>query len=297
MISTKRKLIAYSTLTSAFIFFTDEVSAQVVYTDLDPDIDIHEEFGFLFALINMDDDGPFDIKFEHGRDYTIDSFFGVQKIQEIWVGNFYFPGENFIAGSGMDFPPYGLAYAINENVIIDDNLNFTLGAGIMASRMLSTSVFDEDFHVVQYTGNWYPKQDDKYIGVKFKDLEDNFHFGWIRCTVKDKGRELIIKDYAYEKKIDFPIVAGSHETYNEVEVENILSGTMIYSNDNLVFITLGDEFTKDASISIYNLLGDCVLNMEAYQKSITISTNLASGIYLVQININGYQISKEIFIK
>ncbi|MBK7035135.1 MAG: hypothetical protein IPH42_02020 [Bacteroidetes bacterium] len=79
-----------------------------------------------------------------------------------------------------------------------------------------------------------------------------YHYGWIRLDVKDSGRELVIKDFAYETECDHPIVAGDTISYVDVEDENKLDA-VVYSFENTIYINVSE--LQKLEIDIYDLTG------------------------------------------
>ncbi|MBK9454600.1 MAG: LysM peptidoglycan-binding domain-containing protein [Bacteroidetes bacterium] len=50
-------------------------------------------------------------------------------------------------------------------------------------------------------------------GLQMKKIQ---RYGWIRCSVIDSGRTLIIHDYAYELQPNYPIIAGDTVSYVDI---------------------------------------------------------------------------------
>jgi hypothetical protein len=114
-------------------------------------------------------------------------------------------------------------------------------------------------------GNWFPEVLDHYLGVRFIDTAGLNHYGWIRCDVKDEGRTLIIKDYAYELQPDSSIVAGQYDSIYTpdtiddstiVDVFNLqINDIFIYSFDSKIYIHFLNEITEPAQVTVYDITG------------------------------------------
>lgn len=148
---------------------------------------------------------------------------------------------------------------------------------------------------VNYGGYWYPEFLDHYLGVRFKDSDENTHYGWIRCDVKDEGRILVIKDYAYETTPDYPIVAGDTIQFVDIEpISNILYVT-VYSFASQVYIVT--DMLNEASYEIYDMQGNqCSFSKIINKLQIVDVSNFAKGIYFVNIHQNEKNYSQKVII-
>ena len=112
---------------------------------------------------------------------------------EIWGGS--------AAGTFTMYFPYALAEGEN----INDSLSFQeFGLEVVAFR------YTTDKGAYSHEGGeWYPEVLDHCLGVYFKDIEGGYHYGWIRCDVKNSGKEITVKDFAYEAKCDVGTAAAT----------------------------------------------------------------------------------------
>ena len=121
-------LSEYRTLAGAFLLVSaSELKSAVVYTDIEPDVELHENYNA--AFIDMDDNGFMDFvllktsgSYSHwdGDDY--DLRFG----HKFWAGPYI--SQNEIAGSSVThgegyFPTY-IPYGIALGSMIDAKLSF-----------------------------------------------------------------------------------------------------------------------------------------------------------------------------
>lgn len=150
-----------------------------------------------------------------------------------------------------------------------------------------------------YYANWFKygaeETINKYLGIKFTIGINAFHYGWIRCDVKDEGRTLIIKDYAYESSIDYPIIAG--DTIHFTEVESSQNNDInIYSYQETLYVNLKDS--AKASVALTNLAGQHIFTYETSELTSTFDmTNVASGIYIVTVEFKNNVFSKKVLIQ
>jgi len=279
--------LQYSTMALCFLSIAKEAQPQAVYTDLDPDliIDNDGEIG----NIDINNDGVFDFGFLNSLDTVLTFDYDPQSyLERIWAG----PKNpnNAIAGSFNQFTlsygglsTYYYPFALASNVSVNAGLSFqTAGYQFMARRefwILSIGT------VTLAGGNWYPEINDNYIGVRFLDTAGCNHYGWIRCDVKEEGRTLIIKDYAFETKCDTAILTGDKvgdTTTVNMEDFSILN-TKIYAFNSDVYIRI-DENPGNYTIRIINLSGALIYADLLRNKWNVISLiNEPEGIYFIEI--------------
>ena len=145
-------------------------------------------------------------------------------------------------------------------------------------------------------GNWYPEKLNHYLGVRFKDSDENTHYGWMRCDVKVEGRTLVIKDYAYESEPDYPIVAGDTAHYISINsLENTIEAT-VYSFGRDIYILT--ETIQNTEVIICNLNGqEVVRNFLQSENELINMSNYPAGTYLVTLLNGGKRYDKKIFIE
>ena len=293
MKTNKFTLSDYAKIAAVLLISHTRTNAQVIYTDLDPDIELlldHETAG-----IDIDDNGLVDFVFlrTSGSYYTWYSGTELRFRQADWV--LPYESTNGILG--------GPATPSNSwnNLVPPLNTSF-----LISSKMYfqNTSYQFMSFGFYKESGNWFyafvfpvwnPLEgDNKYMGVKFIDSNDCFHYGWIRCEIEDSCKRLIIKDYAYELECDAPIAAGSMVSYVDVENENTFDGT-VYSFDKTVYVKLNGE-SNNSLINIYDILGKEIYSGELLDQFTEIKLNNVIGIYLVEIIAETGRLSKKIYL-
>jgi hypothetical protein len=271
----------------------NESKGEAIYTDIDPDIQIDSHGENI--VIDMDNDGVMDFSFFQ-RSYsfivtTYYSGYATSHLNGIFVGSEVI--GNKIAGSIVDTEtwPYRFhAYAFPENATIDEPVNFYAeGFQTMAMRYrgLNSSYFG--------FGAWYPEVLDHYLGVYFKDSLDCYHYGWIRCDVKDGGRTLIVKDYAYETKCDVGILAGDKlgdTTTVDIAQINTLDA-IIYSFGNNIYVSLNLP-EKKTEIHIFDLAGRLIYSEILSNKFSTIHLHQPVGAYIAELISEGKKYSKRV---
>ncbi len=289
----------YSAFAACFLITQTEASAEAVYNDISPDTIIDQELQ-TFA-IDLNNDGIIDFAFLR-RSFsflktTYWSGYITSHFSALIVGPEQF--GNQIAGTlNTISPSYGATtnyypYAVPLNEMIDENLDFQYdGYQFMAFRFRG-----EYSSYWPFGGRWYPDVADHYLGFYFKDTANCFHYGWMRCDVKDFGKELVIKDFGYETKCDVGILAGDtigDTTTVSINELNTLNAT-VYSFNNTVNINL-NELISDLEVHVYNVAGKIVYSDKITNLQTKIELIETTGAYIVELISVEKKYSKKIFI-
>jgi hypothetical protein len=257
----------------------------VVYTDVDPDVlldEAGESWGF-----DLDADGLNDFNF-FNKSFTTTVWNGAQgEISAIFAGAFD-TLVNGLAGytayySGYGGSTYFRPHALPENMLINQYLNF-YNANYQTIAMI---VYEPDFPPTTIRrGNWYPWYGEDitnhFLGFRFTDEEAVQRYGWIRCSVIDSGRTLIIHDYAYELQPDYPILAGDTISYVNInEQENTLNAS-VHSFGKSIYMHIKD-FNNTQAV-IYDVTGKEIFRKELEDTYSTIDmSNYSTGMYLATL--------------
>ncbi|MFZ1609498.1 MAG: T9SS type A sorting domain-containing protein [Chitinophagales bacterium] len=280
----------YSALCLSFIAVSASLQGQVIYTDIDPDIILSNNNDFY--AIDLEGNGTLDAAFLKESFTIYSSFYQVYNFYErIWAGpaisaNFLAASIRTLSGSyGGSFHRY-YPYALEENDVIAP-LNFDFqnwGVQRMAWE-------DKNYLGIGHGGLWFPEKIEHYIGVRFIDNDSLYHHGWIRCSVIDSGRTLIIHDYAYESQPNHPIAAGSLETYVAIENNNPLYS--IYSFGNTIYYHLPSE-DIGSEIAVFDVAGRIIYSGNITETYSSISPDCSAGIYVVRITTSTQSITRKV---
>jgi hypothetical protein len=219
-----------------------QIQAQIIYTDVDPDVTVEE---FLQGYgVDFNNDGKIDVHI------------ALLNNTGVWV-------MHLIPDSAADntFVIYdGEEASILE---LDDEIApasnwYQLGEGWGG---LLYGYWEESGEY----GNWTGTQEDKYLGIKF-EIGAEFHYGWIHLTTHQYSyteMDFTIYDYAYNSTADELILAGDKgtgagnvtHTLNLISVyPNPTAGILHYNNiPNLKHITVFDLNGKQHFCSIDKL--------------------------------------------
>ena len=294
----KFSLIEYSCLAGVFISLNSKSTAQVISTDIEPDIEL--QFDGETAFIDMDNNGTNDFAFlktsNSWTTYTTSGFSYILIKNALYAGPYIVDNEvacyyDTHSGTSILRP-----YALSTETIIGDNLNFE-NWGL---QLLALNVSTDLGIILDWAGSWWkpwlPEIEDHYLGVHFVDNDENYHYGWIRCSVLDSVEKLVIKDFAYETLPNYPIKAGDTTHFVAINnLENSLDAT-VYSFNKCIYIQI--EIFQNAELIIYDLNGKQIINEFLQNKSESISMiNYPAGVYLVTLLNDGKRFDKKVFIE
>jgi len=286
----------YSGMAGVFLFLHNNINAQAVYTDIEPDIII--QFDEETAGIDMDNNGTYDFAFlktsgsyEHG---TFSSTIVTRFRHRIWAGpeivsNSIAGDYDYdSAGGGITYHPY----ALPAGTPINNDLSFqNWGFQIMAGGFYQSSFF------IYYEGKWVPDIDNNFLGVIFKGDDDCFHYGWIRCTTAGSTKQLIIHDYAYESKCETGIMAGDKigdTAVVAIESLNTLDAD-IYSFNKTIYIKTSNY--ENTLITVTNLRGQIILSQQLSNEFSVIDMSIfPSDLYIVKLKNEGKECIKKVVI-
>lgn len=290
----------YSAFAVCFLLVHEEAAAEAVYTDIPDtlinynnetfDIDLNDDEIIDFAVIRRS------FSFLETTYYSgyITSHLsalsaGPQAVGNKIAGFTEVWGGSSAAGSFLVYFPY----ALDAGEMIDDILSFQDdGFQILAFRYRG-----QYSSYVKHGGDWYPESNDHHLGVYFKDSEDCYHYGWIRCDVKNDGKELVIKDFAYETKCGIGILAGDligDTTTVGINELDKLNAT-VYSFENTVYITV-EELPQGLQIYIYDLAGRLIYSDPMKDRFFSIKLNQPTGHYIINLSSDNKKYSRKIFI-
>ena len=292
-------LIQYSAAALALLSAKASYS-QAVYTDIDPDV-ILDEPGESFG-IDLDDDGLNDFNF-FNKSFTTTVWYGdIGEVKVLYAGAFD-NEANGIIGQTAYFSGYGgytyyLPVPLESDIVIDSIASFHNAN----YQTLANEIYKPEFPpTTGHFGYWYPWFGEnisyKYLGIKFTNDANINRYGWIRCSVIDSGRTLIIHDYAYESKPDTPILTGDTigDTTTVSIEEGELFGLTVYSFGNTVFINTNSD---NVEYSIYNMQGAEIKRRKLPTGNSQIELNsYRTGVYLVECQQENLRKTFKVFIE
>ena len=289
------KLSQYASFAVAFLL-TGNSKAQAVYTDIDPDIILDNNWET--AGVDMNNDGIIDFGFLN-RSFDFSTYYSYYSshLNALYAGP-QSPNNEIAALTHVITPFYGgftvyFPFALNESELIDESLIFhNDGYQIIAYRYIQT---DGDYF--PKGGIWYPEVLDHYLGVRFYDSLDCLHYGWIRCDVLENGKKLTIKDYAFETKCETGIYAGDiiGDT-TTIAVDNTqFNKSTIYNYNNTLIINI-DPNLIGSNYSVTSTEGKLISSGKLNQSNNTTQLICPPGMYIVTIKNLNYNYSGKIVV-
>lgn len=270
-------------------------SAQVVYTDVNPDVVLTPAGTAQYAL-DLNNDAAIDMAFgmfegqqtgsftTSGQtvNYTVDYVGGVNDMTTSA------PSTNGWMGSSSSAPS-----AVAAGTPITSAGTFQNGQGVIG--LIQDVGFGAPFSAYGYTtssGSFLGTE--AFIGARF-DISGATHYGWVRVEMAADGTSMTIKDFAYDATAGTAINAG--DTGNGTAgLNDISSDVVIRTVGGNLRIELDN--VSNADIIVSNLSGQNVINdnMNSDVKVISLS-DLSTGIYLVNVTTEAGTTTKKIYVK
>lgn len=242
-----------------------EGHAEVIYTDIpDETVDFTQGLPFNF---NLDEDSVTDLYFNvHGSGTASSSFVATVRAYDNYVMGLNVGGFHFVsavsegATIGPDGPWLEDAMSDNKGVLLEYYYGDVVGNLVLGEITI--------------------------VGVKFA-IGGDYHYGWMRVSVTSDPAQLVIYDYAYESIADQPIMAGA--TAGGLSIGE--TGAALSENEVQVFaaneqVTINQiQSLTNASVSIYDISGKCLMQQALIDKSMQIDVSaLTFGNYFVIVH-------------
>ncbi len=277
-----QKRLGKYTAAAAALVGAAGANAQVVYTDVNPDISVDAAPGVpSLEELDLNNDANPDFALVSGDTiatsgsrvrYTIVAPYGTAA------------SSNAIAGetpSGYDY-----ALALNSGDMINATLNWIAATNTMAYNVDSANPFSENWNGVT----------DKYLGLKFV-VAGNTHYGWARLDVNAIGDVWTLKDYAYQSTPDSTILAGEGGpavSINEAAMENLVH--FINQSNNSVKLMINEALTEGV-VSLVSTSGQLVSKGNVSGKEYFVDLNgLPAGIYVINAQFAEGAMTKKVIV-
>lgn len=278
----KYKISDYSTLATAFLLLQNTGNAQVIYSDIEPDIEISLTGDQ--AFIDIDGNTTIDFNF---LKTSVEYYFwnGASSVlrerKAIWCGvNNSMNGIMGISSQASEGGPIGY---YPHAFLFDELINSALTFQNYYFQIMALGFYDSAENWHYGAGAWREGIENGYLGIRFINNGGFINYGWIRCTTTDHCNKLIIKDFAYESKPNQGILAGDTVSYVPiVEINNL--NAVIYSFDNTIQIQLPISSNNKHLIEVFNAEGKLVYRNETTQLLNSITLNVGTGVYIVQVS-------------
>ncbi len=279
---------------SAVFLQTQNLQAEVIHVDLEPDI-VLDDNGELF-LLDFDQDGDNDFKFVHYEcgyvpdygsiNFYFESVFAGVVNDDNWIAGTYFTVGSAMYSSYLTYRPYMIPFAYPIDVMLSFQDHYL--------QLAASFVVNSSGELVNEDGLWSPGNEG-FFGIRTKH-DDHYYYGWIRATITDSVNSIILHDYAYETIADKTIIAG--DSLGTMSVSNSsLQPINITCNGTTLFIQTNQSYNLgQTELIIYDLSGKQVFIKQLSAGDQSIQLPLQTGIYIATCKYNGDIISKTISI-
>ncbi len=292
-----KKLKSYSLFAGATLIAGTVATGQVVYVDINPDV-VLDAAGEDFFL-DIDADGEADFRFVNtsfliptAPTFTYSSNMSLLR-QDLAAGPEI--SQNAIAGLSdyVDAASGGFTryypYRMNKNNIIDSSLSWQ---NPESQVLVVKEVVNSNSDPVNSGGYWIGDAVDKYLGIRFKDEDNEKHYGWVRCDVLNDGRTLVIKDYAIEMEANQAIRAGSQVAIND----NVMEANVFFDQGliHIIFTARPEEYIQ---FRLFDLSGKQIYQTTIIDQDIKLEADLMPGIYAVKMTSTTIDHGSTLFVK
>jgi Secretion system C-terminal sorting domain len=293
--SLQSKLKTYSSV-AAGVLIASSAGAQIVYTDVNPDVTINNLPSSFDIDMNGDATPDFQIKMFNTSSSSSSSGWDVVRVDPMSSSSLNgVQGTSYVdvlnlndmisSGQSFIFSGWGM-----------DLLDFTKSTSTYSTTSGATYTYTNTYT----DGNWGGTNTDKYIGVKF-DITGSTHYGWIRVdadlsTTTSSSWSVTIKDFAYNSVAGGSILAG--DMGGTTGISEAFNTLQAYSFNKNININFNKSDYANAQINVYNNLGQIVHTQEAtQQKEVIDMSSHAMGVYYVKVQSDKGMISRKVFLK
>jgi hypothetical protein len=269
----QKRLGKYTAAAAALVSATG-ATAQIVYTDVNPDfthpgnetgvgLDLNNDSNFDFAIFSADTTTTARIR------YTVIAPYGTAA------------ASNAIAGEAPS--GYNYALALNSGDMIDNTLNWIAATNTMAYNVDSSNPYNENWNGVT----------DKYLGLKFVSGGATY-YGWARMDVQAVADVWTLKDYAYNSTANGSITAGQMAGINTMEMESLVH--FVNQSNNTVKVVVNGGLTEGA-ITLVSSTGQVVSTGNVDSDEYIVDLNgLSAGIYVISAQFAEGQMTKKVIV-
>ncbi len=279
MQANKLNITTYSAIAVTFLQSAN-VSAEIQYTDIEPDIFISNPGQFYLMDLNNDGTDDFTFLFT-STNFLNFTYYGGANFY-VFNGIFALPEPgNAIAAFTGSGGAYAYPYVIDEGIEIGPYAgNFLTDATQTMVYQFYAIVASYFYYPIYAAGQWIFGETKKYVGLRLQD-NDSTYYGWARLDVAINNKSITIRDYAIESSPNTPIATFIPVSINSEE----LNTNTIYAEGNTIHLEINQANISDLYFNLYDLQGKCIMTQKIINPSTTIiAPQLHSGNYIVEIS-------------
>jgi hypothetical protein len=182
------------------------VSAQIVYTDIKPDVTTSGTYN-----LDLNNDGTIDFVITH----TSKTVNGSKKCKGQTAINQYINITPLDHNEVLDTAANVRKMPANKTIDASASSWKNTSNQLMISSESKCTLFCwwDCYYVMLPTSNgeWYPHAEDGFLGLKIVNGGHSY-FGWARLSISDNDSGFTVKDYAFNSTADKAIIAGAKVT-------------------------------------------------------------------------------------
>jgi len=273
----QNKLSRYTAAAVAVVAAASGATAQVVYTDVNPDYSVDDDNnanGLTAIGLDLNNDATVDFILAAG-----DTTDAGTRVRYSLVA----PAVAANAVAGETPSAFNYALALNMNDAINNTLNWISSTNTMAYNVASANPYGENWNGVT----------DKYLGLRFT-VGANVHYGWARMDVQAIGDVWTLKDYAYNATANGSITAGQMAGVNTMELESLVH--FINQTNNTVKVVINGGLTN-GKITLVSSTGQVVSTSSVDGEIFIVDMNgLSAGIYVISAEFNEGAMTKKLIV-
>lgn len=273
-----KKIKSYSALAGSVIAVGATADAQVVYTDVAPDVTVNTPGGFYNLDLNNDGTTDFQIMTNSvstsGYVYDYVAAIPSQGVNAI----------DTIAGGYAEALAAGVGVCTTS--LWADSISNPY-AGLLALNLTAPFAFT--------TGNFFGATG-KFVGLRFQKTGVNYN-GWVRLNVAADAKSFTVIDYAYKNNPTACSVTGLLTDVGIAE-SALANEVTIYSAEQNITVKLNPSVTIEGTIIISNTLGQEVAKVNiANSETVIPMHSFSTGVYLVTVEQSNGSYTKRVSVK
>jgi hypothetical protein len=287
----EKKLAGFTAMAGA-VLAGNSADAQIVYTDVSPDV-VVDTNNTMYDL-DFNNDAIADVSFAvqnvqgagtySGLTYTYNGTYAVAAPAA--GGGFQMslvPGSSSSMTSAV--APLNNGDAINAGAMFNSS-GATLGVDVLINVPLLAYTY-------AFQGGQFLGVTDKFLGVKFT-AGANTHFGWVRLDVAGDASTVTIKDYAFNASPNSEILAGQMVGLEDVSVENKVT---VKTTLNEAIINVTPDLIG-GTVNMFSMSGQLVASTSIQDVDTKLSfEGIETGIYTVAAQFDAGQVTKKVYVK
>ncbi|TNE74014.1 MAG: T9SS type A sorting domain-containing protein [Bacteroidetes bacterium] len=270
------------------------VNAQIVYTDVNPDVtvdDDHNANGLSAIPLDMDNDSNLDFILG-SRDTTINLYGGIDVRYTLVAPAVAGNAIAFASTSTYNGNTYYQAAALNNGDGINNTLTWASTTQTMAQEVLFAS-----YPQYNYTLGFWNGVNDKYLGLRFT-TGANTYYGWARLDVGGSNAADVfkLKDYAYQSSPNVAINAGDmgSASLSEADIDALVH--FINQANNTVLVKVNGELSNGV-VNVVATSGQVVQTGKVENGTFVVNMNgLTAGVYMINVTFEEGAITKKMYV-